>query len=666
MNHINHPSGPNYQPDEVPPPLPSVWQQVSSATRAVVTHAVSGFQSASVVLKQQRLEICGRCPELRPGPVGAGVDAPGSGDSTIEGTGSAGRGIAGHRTGDRCAACGCFLHWKAAWQTSTCPRGRWPGEQPCQRSETADEIALRWTEARPLKWAVGMTTSPRRPATLERSARSLMQAGFSPLLCVEPETALPVSLQALPRVQRVERLGAFGNWLQTVQDLFDNDPDAEAILVVQDDVIFAPDLRRFLEHDLWPAQDCGVVSLYSPQKAGYEDDGPVGCRQVNGRWLIGACAYLFPRVVAEELVRLPLAREWRGRARGQSQTAVDRKAIDTFVGHALEQMQRSVWYYNPSLAQHISPVSTLGHGGATGIRRSARFQGEEVSPFVVYSAQPPARRFDLPSGRSRGAGWRPSGVPVAAVICAHESPDLTIRAIEHLARYRGDVPLRLIYVDNGSRNETVTAVQQAAERLELPAQVIRNDHNAGFTRAVNQGLIAAAGAHVLLLNNDCFVGPRCVRNLLQHLETTPRCAATGPLTWDGGHQSLHLATRRAQAGLTATDEVGGSLPKTDLVAMAERCRKQASQPETMLAFFCTLLHRAALGQVGLLLELPEFHSGLAADDEWCSRAARYGWECRLVMNAYAEHLHSESFRRLGIDRRQLQRIAIAKLHEVNR
>jgi GT2 family glycosyltransferase len=74
------------------------------------------------------------------------------------------------------------------------------------------------------------------------------------------------------------------------------------------------------------------------------------------------------------------------------------------------------------------------------------------------------------------------------------------------------------------------------------------------------------------------------------------------------------------------------------------------------------LRRDALARYGGLD--PRFPSGLAADDEWCFRVRNHGREVRVVLNAYATHLHRSSFKRLDIDRNSLQQEAQKLLHRV--
>ena len=164
---------------------------------------------------------------------------------------------------------------------------------------------------------------------------------------------------------------------------------------------------------------------------------------------------------------------------------------------------------------------------------------------------------------------------------------------------------------------------------------------------------------MLLLNNDCFIGPGCVENLARELRFNDRLAAAGPLTGDDGNQSLRKEERRAL--LQLPDDILEELD--DPVRIAFRLsQKLRSVAEPVLSFFCALLRREALQQFGGLD--PRFASGLGADDEWCFRARNHGNEVRDVLNAYATHLHRSSFKRLEIDRDLLQQDAQQLLHRV--
>ncbi len=67
------------------------------------------------------------------------------------------------------------------------------------------------------------------------------------------------------------------------------------------------------------------------------------------------------------------------------------------------------------------------------------------------------------------------------------------------------LPWELIVIDNGSTDGTgayLTGVQDAAA---VPVIVVSNKENRGFPAAINQGLQAARGEYLVLINNDVVV-----------------------------------------------------------------------------------------------------------------------------------------------------------------
>ena len=68
------------------------------------------------------------------------------------------------------------------------------------------------------------------------------------------------------------------------------------------------------------------------------------------------------------------------------------------------------------------------------------------------------------------------------------------RCLEGLA-HQTHREAELIVVDNASTDESLSLIPR-------DARIIRNDTNRGFSAAVNQGIAAAHGSYVLLLNPD--------------------------------------------------------------------------------------------------------------------------------------------------------------------
>ena len=271
---------------------------------------------------------------------------------------------------------------------------------------------------------------------------------------------------------------------------------------------------------------------------------------------------------------------------------------------------------------------------------------------------PSSRAREIAAIRREFASLVGLDAPVSVVIPAHGCEDLTVRCLTHLGDYAG-VPFVVHYVDNGSPISALDAIAQAAERGCVPLRILRNSENVGFTQAVNQGIEASGDANVLVLNNDCFVGPNCLENLAYEMMAQEQVAAIGPVTCDRGGQSLKIPTHRVEAGVHE-----GILDQlSDPVSTAAMLRRRHKTAEReVLAFFCTLLNREALRRFGALDD--RFPSGLAADDEWCLRVRGHGWKTLLSYGSYAAHLHRSTFERFGIDRDALQRESKQVLRQV--
>jgi GT2 family glycosyltransferase len=112
---------------------------------------------------------------------------------------------------------------------------------------------------------------------------------------------------------------------------------------------------------------------------------------------------------------------------------------------------------------------------------------------------------------------------VSVVLVTWNSAQYLRRCLEGL-RQQTHRAVELIAIDNASSDDSVALVAAHAQTL------IRNDTNRGFSAAVNQGIAAARGAYVLLLNPDCYLTRDYIASLVAVLESPGRFgAATGML-----------------------------------------------------------------------------------------------------------------------------------------
>lgn len=90
---------------------------------------------------------------------------------------------------------------------------------------------------------------------------------------------------------------------------------------------------------------------------------------------------------------------------------------------------------------------------------------------------------------------------VSVVVVNWNRRELLMACLGSLLLQEG-TSFEIIVVDNGSTDGSVDAVEELAANVKIPIKLIRNSVNYGFCRANNQGIHAARGEYIALLNND--------------------------------------------------------------------------------------------------------------------------------------------------------------------
>jgi hypothetical protein len=221
-------------------------------------------------------------------------------------------------------------------------------------------------------WAVGVTTAPRKEPTLARTLGSLAAAGWpNPRLFAEQGSDIPTSFGGSV-TWRTPPIGAWSNWFTALGELYQREPQADAFLLIQDDVVFVQGLRDYLEVELWPDERTGVVSVYT--SAMYVPQRPGFAQLRHSVGLIGALALIFPPSAVRSLLSDAFAlRHSLNERNGQ-------RDIDQVIAHWSLRTKRPLYVHSPSLGQHIGQTSTVWEGAhASGHRRAGDFPGEDRS-----------------------------------------------------------------------------------------------------------------------------------------------------------------------------------------------------------------------------------------------------------------------------------------------
>jgi len=209
-----------------------------------------------------------------------------------------------------------------------------------------------------------------------------------------------------------------------------------------------------------------------------------------------------------------------------------------------------------------------------------------------------------------------TGSPIDVVIVSYNCRDAVL---ECCASVRDSTtPTRLVVVDNGSADGTAAAL--AADFPE--AEIIANDDNLGFGRAVNQGVAAGDSNRILLLNPDARLAPDSLAVLDAALHEDPRLAAVGPRLRDE-HGTLEISTGRTLSLLNeATFKLAGSLQRVGPFGGWLERRYSRDRRTHSLTAACLLLRREAWDAVG---GFDERFFLYAEDVDLCYRLRAAGW-----------------------------------------
>lgn len=189
-----------------------------------------------------------------------------------------------------------------------------------------------------------------------------------------------------------------------------------------------------------------------------------------------------------------------------------------------------------------------------------------------------------------------------------------------LARQTG-VTFETIVVDNGSTDGSV----ELAER-EFAARVIRNRENRGFCAANNQGIAAARGEFIALLNNDTEAEPGWLAALHRACAARPDIgmAASKVLVWEdsrridkAGHLIFPDGQNRGR-GTGALDR--GQFDREEEVLWPDGC--------------AAMYRKEMLDQIG---GFDEDFFAYGDDAELGLRARIAGWRCLYTPAAVVRH-----------------------------
>jgi len=213
---------------------------------------------------------------------------------------------------------------------------------------------------------------------------------------------------------------------------------------------------------------------------------------------------------------------------------------------------------------------------------------------------------------------------VSIIIPTHNQLTLLRSCIHSIQRFTKEGQYEIIIIDNGSTDGTHEWLQSQPDLL-----LIRNNENLGYPKACNQGMKAAKGRHLLLLNDDTVVTPNWLDNLLTCLNSDLTIGAVGPVT---NFASYHSAISVSYQNEEEMIQFARQYNVSDPAKWEERLK---------LVGFCLLIRGEAFRKTGLLDE--RFSPGNFEDDDYSLRLRQAGYRLILCRDTFIHHAGSASF-----------------------
>jgi GT2 family glycosyltransferase/acetyltransferase-like isoleucine patch superfamily enzyme len=215
---------------------------------------------------------------------------------------------------------------------------------------------------------------------------------------------------------------------------------------------------------------------------------------------------------------------------------------------------------------------------------------------------------------------------ISIVIPVFNNHDMTHDCINAIRETTRD--FELVIVDNGSEPAFKPPFTGFAETI-----LIRNEENKGFPVAVNQGINAARGETILLLNNDVM----CTPGSLNRLETwLNNFSIVGPCTnYSAGLQRVEIGTYQSLDGLNK-----------EAAVFAEENAGESEEVNFIIGF-CMAFKRSLFDEIGPFDESLWPCSGEEID--FCLRARAAGHKIGIAQDVYVHHEGSRTFNDMMTD-----------------
>lgn len=231
------------------------------------------------------------------------------------------------------------------------------------------------------------------------------------------------------------------------------------------------------------------------------------------------------------------------------------------------------------------------------------------------------------------------GPEVSVVIVNWNTREILHDCLKSVDENAGDVNLETIVVDNASADGSVDMIRRQFAHVHL----IPNSANRGFAGANNQGIAAARGRYVLLLNSDTIVLDRAIEKTVGFADAHPEAAVVGcrVLNFDSTLQDSCFMFPSALNIVLSTTYLYKLFPGSRFFGRERMTWWDKDEPREVdvISGCFMLVRREAIEQVGVM---DESFFMYAEETDWCYRFKHAGWSNLYTPAAQIVHLGGQS------------------------
>lgn len=191
---------------------------------------------------------------------------------------------------------------------------------------------------------------------------------------------------------------------------------------------------------------------------------------------------------------------------------------------------------------------------------------------------------------------------LSVIIVSWNSEEWLRKCLDSLFKQTSEIDFEVIVVDNASKDLSVKVAMNEFSQVK----VIENPLNKGWATAVNQGIEAASGEYICLLNPDTMIVDRTMEQLVAFLDEYQQVGVVGPhlINEDGSTQRSIRRRPRLRDQLRIVLKLHVLFP--DSKAMRSYLWRdfnyQSTQEVEQLMGACMMIRREVFEQVGIFDE----------------------------------------------------------------